>query len=70
MRWSGLHYSSGLSRRAHQWKWDGRLLSTAAHDRLCRLSDPVRLDLSVGEEGDNTDSSTASAKILRPDFIG
>ena len=64
MRWSsGLHCSSGLSRRAHRWR-DGRLLLTAARDRLRKLSAPVRLDLSVGDEGDNTDSTTAFAKIL------
>jgi len=45
-------------------EWDGRLLLTAARDRLRRLSAPVRLDLSVGDEGDNTDSTTAVAKIL------
>jgi hypothetical protein len=45
-------------------EWDGRLLLTAAHDRLRRLSAPVRLDLSVGDEGDNTESTTAFAKIL------
>ena len=45
-------------------EWDGRLLLTAARDRLRRLSAPVRLDLSVGDEGDNTDSTTAFAKIL------
>src|SRR5580704_12844771 len=44
--------------------WDGRLLLTAARDRLRKLSAPVRLDLSVGDEGDNTDSTTAFAKIL------
>ena len=44
--------------------WDGRLLLTAARGRLRRLSPPVRLDLSVGDEGDNTDSTTAFAKIL------
>jgi predicted alpha/beta superfamily hydrolase len=45
-------------------EWDGRLLLTAARDRLRRLSAPVRLDLSVGDDGDNTDSTTAFAKIL------
>jgi predicted alpha/beta superfamily hydrolase len=45
-------------------EWDGRLLLTAARDRLRKLSAPVRLDLSVGDEGDNTDSTTAFAKIL------
>src|SRR5580704_11745335 len=45
-------------------EWDGRLLLTVARDRLRRLSAPVRLDLSVGDDGDNTDSTTAFAKIL------
>ncbi len=45
-------------------EWDGRLLLTAARDRLRKLSAPVRLDLSVGDEGDNTGSTTAFAKIL------
>jgi hypothetical protein len=45
-------------------EWDGRLLLTAARDRLRKLSAPVRLDLSVGDEGDNTDSTTAFAKTL------
>jgi uncharacterized protein len=45
-------------------EWDGRLLLTAARDRMRRLSAPVRLDLSVGDEGDNTDSTMAFAKIL------
>ncbi len=44
--------------------WDGRLLLTAARDRLRKLPAPVRLDLSVGDDGDNTDSTTAFAKIL------
>jgi predicted alpha/beta superfamily hydrolase len=43
--------------------WDHRLLLTAARDRLRKLSAPVRLDLSVGDE-DDTDSTTAFAKIL------
>ena len=45
-------------------EWDGRLLLTAARDRLRRLPAPVRLDLSVGDESDNTASTTAFAKIL------
>jgi hypothetical protein len=45
-------------------EWDGRLLLTAARDRLRRLSAHVRLDLSVGDDGDNTDSTTAFAKTL------
>jgi predicted alpha/beta superfamily hydrolase len=44
--------------------WDNRLLLTAARDRLRRLSTPVRLDLSVADESDNTDSTAAFAKIL------
>src|SRR3984957_9299787 len=38
--------------------WDGRLLLTAARDRLRRLSVSVRLGLSAGDDGDNTDSTT------------
>lgn len=45
-------------------EWDGRLLLTAARDRLRKLSAPVRLDLSVGDDGDNTESTTAFAKTL------
>jgi predicted alpha/beta superfamily hydrolase len=45
-------------------EWDGRLLLTVARDRLRRLPAPVRLDLSVGDESDNTASTTAFAKIL------
>jgi predicted alpha/beta superfamily hydrolase len=45
-------------------EWDGRLLLTAARDRLRGLPAPVRLDLSVGDESDNTASTTAFAKIL------
>jgi hypothetical protein len=45
-------------------EWDGRLLLTAARDRLRKLPAPVRLDLSVGDESDNTASTTAFAKIL------
>ena len=44
--------------------WDGGLLLIAARDRLRGLSAPVRLDLSVGDDGDNTDSTRAFAKIL------
>jgi predicted alpha/beta superfamily hydrolase len=44
--------------------WDGGLLLIAARDRLHGLSAPVRLDLSVGDDGDNTDSTRAFAKIL------
>ena len=44
--------------------WDGRLLLTAARDRLRKLAAPVRLDLSVGDEADNTGGTTAFAKIL------
>ena len=45
-------------------EWDGRLLLTAARDRLRRVPGPVRLDLSVGDEADNTESTKAFAKIL------
>jgi predicted alpha/beta superfamily hydrolase len=45
-------------------EWDGQLLLNAARDRLRKLPAPVRLDLSVGDEGDNTDSTRAFAKIL------
>jgi predicted alpha/beta superfamily hydrolase len=45
-------------------EWDGWLLLTAARDRLRKLSAPVRLDLSVGDESDNTDGTTAFAKTL------
>jgi uncharacterized protein len=45
-------------------EWDGRLLLKAARDRLRKLSAPVRLDLSVGDDGDNTDSTKAFAKVL------
>jgi hypothetical protein len=45
-------------------EWDGRLLLTAARDRLRSLPAPVRLDLSVGDESDNTASTTAFAKTL------
>jgi predicted alpha/beta superfamily hydrolase len=44
--------------------WDNRLLLTAARARLSHLPAPVRLDLSVGEDADNTDSTTAFAKLL------
>ena len=44
--------------------WDGGRLLIAARDRLRGLSAPVRLDLSVGDDGDNTDSTRAFAKIL------
>jgi hypothetical protein len=44
--------------------WDGGLLLTAARDRLRKLPAPVRLDLSVGDERDNTDSTKAFARIL------
>ena len=44
--------------------WDNRLLLTAARDRLRKLPAPVRLDLSVGDDGDNTESTTAFARIL------
>jgi predicted alpha/beta superfamily hydrolase len=44
--------------------WDGRLLLTAARDRLRKLPAPVRLDLSVGDESDTTSSTTAFAKVL------
>lgn len=44
--------------------WDNRLLLTAARDRLRRLSAPVRLDLSVGDESDTTTDTTAFAKLL------
>jgi hypothetical protein len=37
---------------------------TAARDRLRKLPAPVRLDLSVGDERDNTDSTKAFARIL------
>ena len=46
-------------------EWDGRLLLTAARDRLRKLSAPVRLDLSVGDEGDSINSTKAFAKILK-----
>jgi predicted alpha/beta superfamily hydrolase len=45
-------------------EWDGRLLLAAARDRLRRVPAPVRLDLSVGDESDNTASTTAFAKVL------
>ncbi len=45
-------------------EWDGRLLFMAARDRLQKLPAPVRLDLSVGDDGDNTESTTAFAKLL------
>jgi uncharacterized protein len=45
-------------------EWDGRLLLTAARDRLRKLSAPVRLDLSAGDDSDNTDSTAAFARIL------
>jgi predicted alpha/beta superfamily hydrolase len=45
-------------------EWDGRLLLTAARNRLRKLPAPVRLDLSVGDEGDNTASTTAFAKTF------
>jgi predicted alpha/beta superfamily hydrolase len=45
-------------------EWDSRLLLTSARDRLRTLQAPVRLDLSVGDESDNTASTTAFAKIL------
>src|ERR1700680_714590 len=44
--------------------WDNRLLLTAARERLRNLPAPVRLDLSVGDEGDNTEDTTAFAKLL------
>lgn len=43
-------------------EWDGRLPLTAARDRLRKLSAPVRLDLSVGDAGGDTESTTAFAK--------
>ncbi len=45
-------------------EWDNRLLLTAARERLLKLPAPVRLDVSVGDESDNTASTTAFAKIL------
>jgi predicted alpha/beta superfamily hydrolase len=44
--------------------WDNRLLLTAARDRLHSLPALVRLDLSVGDENDNTEDTTAFAKLL------
>jgi uncharacterized protein len=44
--------------------WDNRLLITAARTRLRDLPAPVRLDLSVGDEHDNTDNTTVFAKLL------
>jgi hypothetical protein len=44
--------------------WDDRMLLTAARTRLRSLPPQVRLDLSVGDEGDNTDDATAFAKLL------
>jgi uncharacterized protein len=44
--------------------WDNRLLLTAARTRLRTLSAHVTLDLSVGDESDFTDDTTAFANLL------
>ena len=44
--------------------WDDRLLLTAARNRLSKMPAPVRLDLSVADDGDNNESTTAFAKVL------
>src|SRR5579859_1872402 len=46
-------------------EWDNRLLLTAARERLLKLPAPVRLDLSVGDDGDNADSTAAFPKVLQ-----
>jgi predicted alpha/beta superfamily hydrolase len=43
---------------------DNRRLLGASRDRLRALPAPVRLDLSVGDDHDNTASVTAFAKLL------
>jgi hypothetical protein len=49
-----------------QYYPDNNFLSRPSRrrDRLRKLSVPVRLDLSAGDEGDNTASTTAFAKTL------
>jgi predicted alpha/beta superfamily hydrolase len=44
--------------------WDARLLFTGARKLLRKLPAPVRLDLSVGDESDNTADTTSFAKLL------
>lgn len=44
--------------------WDDRMLLTAARTRLRSLPSHLRLDLSVGDDGDNTDDTTAFVKLL------
>ncbi len=44
--------------------WYNRMLLTAAAARLRNLPAPVRLDLSVGDDHDNTEVTTAFAKLL------
>jgi predicted alpha/beta superfamily hydrolase len=44
--------------------WDDRVLLTAARTRLRSLPSHVRLDLSAGTEGDNTEDTAAFAKLL------
>jgi predicted alpha/beta superfamily hydrolase len=44
--------------------WDDEVLVKAARTKLRNLPGSVRLDLSVGDAGDNTESDTALAKVL------